>query len=250
MNLRGIFSRVTEAVFPSNIYCLICGSMIDETRVYSLCDKCMGKIHWIGEHTCSKCGKALSEEYRGQICYDCMIREHKFKKGYSCMTYGLYERRMIFDCKYNGKGYIGQKFGDIMYDRIMAEDLNVDLITAVPIHKSREKSRGYNQTEIMAKRLSHLWNIPFKGAALKRTVSTPLLRSLAPADRESVLKGAFAVDERYSMDIRGKKILLVDDIYTTGATADECSKTLMACGAEEIYLLSLASGGNRKPEGI
>lgn len=120
--LEGLWDKmkeeIREAIFPSNIYCMVCGSMIDRSRPYSICDGCMKKLHWIGAHTCEKCGKALPDEYKGALCYDCMAYSHVFTKGYSCMTYGLYERSLILDYKYNGRSYMAEKLGDILYDRM------------------------------------------------------------------------------------------------------------------------------------
>lgn len=241
--IKRIFEAIDEALFPSNIYCICCGSLIDNSRPYSLCDECIRKFHWITGRTCSKCGKALQDTFRGDICYDCMSREHYFDKGYSCMTYGLHEREVLMDYKYNGKGYIGRKFGDILYDRISCENLDIDVIIPVPISNERMRKRGYNQSAVMAKRLAQRLGVKFDSRGLKRVKNTQLLRSLNPAERELALDGAFT-----AAGVTGRCVLLIDDIYTTGATADACSKALIEAGAESVVLLSLASGGNRKPE--
>ena len=173
-----------------------------------------------------------------------------FRKGYSCLTYGLYEREMILDYKYNGKGYLGKKFGDILFDRIRWENLKIDVIIPIPIHRTRERKRGYNQTELMAARLAQLWGKTLMPDALQRTRETILLRSLSPIERESALRGAFAVTKKGKAELPGKAILLIDDIYTTGATIDECSRILLECGAAAVDFLTLASGGNRRPKGL
>lgn len=237
-----------ELLFPTNIYCICCGSMIDRSRPYGLCDACVKKFHWIGEKTCEKCGKALPETYGGRECYDCMAHEHSFHKGFSCLTYGLYERQVILDYKYNGKGYLGKKLGDILFDRISCENLQFDVIIPVPIYKRREKQRGYNQTMIMAKRLGRRCGAAATGSWLIRRKETPKLRSLNPVEREAVLEDAFGLTETGKLCVPGKRILLIDDIYTTGATVDACSRVLMGGGAEAVYVLTLASGGNRKPK--
>lgn len=251
MNIQGFWEKarteVSEAIFPSNIYCMSCGSLIDRTRPYSLCDRCMKKLHWIGAHTCEKCGKALPDKYRESHCYDCRTYDHVFEKGYSCMTYGLYERELLFDYKYNGKGYMYEKFGDILYDRISCEDVPADVIIPIPVGKKRLAKRGYDQAALMAGRLSKRWGVPMDDRILFRSRETPLLRSLNPVEREAVLDGAFSVRGSAKERLCGKSVLLVDDIYTTGATADACSRTLKAAGADKIFLLTLASGGNRKP---
>lgn len=249
--MKGILEKakmaIDEAVFPSNIYCICCGSLIDRSRPYSLCDECAKKFHWINGRTCEKCGKALQDAYRGSLCYDCMVYEHHFTKGFSCLTYGLHEREVLLDHKYNGKGYLAMKFGDILYDRISCEDIHPDVIIPVPISAGRAKKRGYNQSALMGKRLSALWDKAFDDTILVRQKETQLLRSLNPAERRLALDEAFAVTAKGAVKIKEKKVLLIDDIYTTGATADTCSKVLSEAGAAQVYLLTLASGGNRRP---
>lgn len=245
---KDISKELFEAIFPSNIYCICCGSMIDGTRPYAICDECAEKLHWINGRTCEKCGKALPETYKGRYCYDCLTGEHRFKKAYSCFTYGLHEREIILDFKYNGKGYIGKKFGDIMYDKIMYENLDIDVIIPVPLHKKRQKQRGYNQSEVMAKRLAEHMGKPMKADMLCRVHETSFLRSLNPQERGYALKGAFALKPGGEEYLRNKNVLLIDDIYTTGATVDECSRVLAEAGACDVYVLTLASGGNRRPK--
>lgn len=249
--MKGILEKmkdvVCDAIFPSNIYCMCCGSLIDKSRPYALCDLCVKKFHWINGRTCDKCGKALPDTYRGRMCYDCMTFEHHFDKGYSCLTYGLHEREVLLDHKYNGKGYMAMKFGDILYDRISCENLSPDVIIPVPISAGRMKKRGYNQSALMARRLSRLWQVPVDEKALVRKKETQLLRSLNPADRRLALTGAFAVSPKGAAALRGKEVMLIDDIYTTGATVDTCSKILKEAGASKVYVLTLASGGNRRP---
>lgn len=241
---------IAEAIFPSNIYCICCGSLIDKSRPYALCDLCMKKFHWITGRTCQKCGKALPDTYRGRLCYDCMRLDHAFDKGFSCLTYGLHEREVLLDHKYNGKGYLAVKFGDILYDRISCEDIMPDVIIPVPISATRERSRGYNQSALMARQLSKRWGVPMDEGILIRRKDTTLLRSLNPADRRLMLQGAFAVSYKEQAEPRlgGKSVLLIDDVYTTGATVDTCSKVLKDAGAAAVYVLTLTSGGNRRPD--
>lgn len=244
--IESIKDGIAEAIFPSNIYCICCGSLIDSSRQYALCDVCVKKFHWITGRTCEKCGKALPDTYRGRICYDCMRLDHAFEKGFSCLTYGLHEREVLLDHKYNGKGYLAAKFGDILYDRISCEDIAPDVIIPVPISSGRLKKRGYNQSALMARQLSKRWGVPMDESILVRRKETTLLRSLNPAERRLALSGAFAVKAEHRM--AGKCVLLIDDIYTTGATVDTCSSVLMDAGADKVYVLTLMSGGNRRPK--
>ena len=262
--------EISEAIFPSNIYCIVCGSLIDRSRPYSLCDECAAQMHWITGDTCDKCGKALPDTYRGigadgrRLCYDCMTREHYFTRGWSCLTYGLREREMMMDIKYNSKGYIAGKMGDVMFDRMlpviegaMADGLiPFDAVIPVPVSRKRLVKRGYNQSELMARRFLPRWKKTeaaplcpkLETKILIRKKETVMLRSMNPEERRLALHNAFAVKSGLLHRVEGKSILLIDDIYTTGATADACSKVLLEEGAASVCLLTLCSGGNRRPK--
>ena len=292
MNIRRLLEEAAEAVFPSNIYCIVCGSLIDRSRPYALCDDCVQKIHWITDRSCARCGKALPETYNGaataeggHLCYDCMAREHYFTRGFSCMTYGLHEREIMMDIKYHNKGYMAYKMGDVLFDKMEGLILEAaargiapfDIVVPVPVSEKRLAKRGYNQSELMARQFLKRWkeSAGSAGAAglneragavgianrpaaavpkldtgvLYRRKETVMLRSLNPSERRMVLADAFAVRAGAEGRIKGKSLLLIDDIYTTGATADACSKVLLEAGAGAVYLLTLCSGGNRAPEG-
>lgn len=275
--MRTVAGEITEAIFPSNIYCVMCGSLIDRSRPYSLCDECARQMHWITGGSCDWCGKALPDTYRGfgpdgrRLCYDCMTREHSFTKGWSCLTYGLHEREMMMDIKYNSKGYIAGKMGDVMFDRMkplveaaLAEGIiPFDAVVPVPVSRKRLIRRGYNQSELMAKQFLRRWKQHLRETdiadakelcprlethVLKRQRETVMLRSLNPEERRLALHDAFAVETRLRSRVESRNILLIDDIYTTGATADACSKALLEAGASTVYLLTLCSGGNRRPK--
>ena len=270
LSFARLLHEVDEAVFPSNIYCVSCGALIDRSRSYSLCDDCIGRFHWITGRTCGSCGKAMPQTSKGRLCYDCMQEEHLFRRGFSCLTYGLHERELMMDLKYAGKGYLARIFGDMMFDRLEGEirsgqfspgQARIDLIVPVPVSKGRLRKRGYNQSAIMARQLARrwkecvsdadaevLWPAPVcRTRMLCRTRETQMLRSLNPTERRMALKDAFAVTPAEQPRLAGKTVLLVDDIYTTGATADACSQALLEGGAADVYLATLASGGNRRP---
>lgn len=276
--IRTLLHELDEAFFPSSIYCVCCGAMIDRTRSYSLCDDCIRRFHWITGRTCGRCGKAMPDTSRGRLCYDCMREEHFFRKGFSCLTYGLHERELMMDLKYAGKGYLARIFGNVMFDRLEAEirrgmfapgaracgapeHVCIDLVVPVPVSRGRLRERGYNQSALMAQQLVSRWKeaadedavsrgILYPAPALRpqilyRARETKKLRSMNPTERRMVLKDVFEVTPGQEEHLAGRTILLVDDIYTTGATADACSLALLKGGAKEVYLITLASGGNR-----
>ena len=201
MRIRDLLEEVTEAFFPSNIYCIVCGSLIDRSRTYSLCDECVTQMHWITGRTCSICGKALPDTYLGRdpdgrpVCYDCQMRSHDFTRGWSCLTYGLHEREVMMDIKYNGKGYIARKMGDVMFDRMehlietaLSESmLPFDVVIPVPVSKKRLVKRGYNQSELMARQFIKRWKDFAREAETVTATGCDVARCLCPVLETHVL---------------------------------------------------------------
>lgn len=242
-----IIEKGLELLFPSNIYCISCGSVIDGSRTYALCDECIEKFHWLGQKTCDKCGKILRDDEWRNLCYDCRAYTHEFTKGYTCVQYGLYERGLLMDYKYRNKAYIGRKLGDILYDRMSLETQEFDLIVPVPMYEKKRQQRGYNQAQVMASRLAQRMELPCAARLLIRCRETLPMKGLGAFERQENLKDAFRISSANHAPIEGRRILLVDDIYTTGSTMDACSKTLREAGAREIYALSFACGANISP---
>lgn len=244
----GIIDKGLELLYPSNIYCISCGSIIDGTRPYALCDECVEKFHWLGKKTCRKCGKILDEGYRHDLCWDCRTYGHAFDRGYTCVQYGLYERGVLLDYKYKGKSYIGRKLGDILYDRMCLEEQSFDLIAPVPMFGKKQAKRGFNQAAVMAARLALRMEVPYAANLLVRCRKTVPMKGLGAFERQQNLEGAFALAPQNRYTTEGRRILLVDDIYTTGSTMDACSRVLRKAGAAEIHVLSFACGANKAPK--
>ena len=201
---------------------------------------------WINEKACITCGKALQRGYSNDYCLDCKSVDHLFSKGYSCVTYGEKEKHILHDLKYRGKGYLASKLSEIMVERLMIEELNTDLMLPVPMNQKKKKERGYNQAELLCKRISGLQGIPCYNDVLVRVKETEPMNSLGRDARRENMKGAFSIKDKAEGIILDKNILLVDDIFTTGATLDECSKVLLEKGANRIEILTFASGLNNK----
>lgn len=219
-------------LFPQGIYCVICGKYINDTRRYSLCDHCIKRMKF--EQTIIDCGT-------------------NFDFAMASMGYGIYERRLIFNLKYDGKTYLSRVIADILYDSIfdmIAKGDNCpickgDLIIPVPIHEKRLKERGFNQSEKIALHLGKKLNMPVAKNILIRIKNTDAQRALSAEARENNMRDAFAINERVGNIITGKKIVLLDDIYTTGATARACGEMLSKYNPEKIFYLSLLFAGNR-----
>lgn len=217
--LKRYLNRVLDLIYPPDLYCICCGNYIDDTRTYHLCDHCITHIHWnLNEPEC-----------RNGIR---MIR---------CTTYGLYERTIIFSLKYNGRKYIARDIADIMFDRLKFTDIEYDLIIPVPLYRGKEKERGFNQAALMSKYLGKRVKKPFADDILLRTMQTKPMRGLSPTERAENIRGKFNVRKGAERILEGKKILLVDDFFTTGSTAAECAKVLKRHGASLVSAIVFAA---------
>ncbi len=238
-----------EAVFPSNVYCACCGSIIDKTRPYSLCDRCAAEIKWVGPKTCPVCGRALPDDFPLDTCYECGTAAHVFDAGWTCAEYGDAVKRCMMKLKYRGDAYIAEKFADAMADRMETVPLSADVIVPVPMSRRREKKRGYNQAALMAARFSELRGIPVSYDALARSRNTEAMSVIRGPERVLNVSGAFTAGDghigrgREPFRVSGAEILLIDDIITTGSTADACASALKQAGAKKVYLLTFACAG-------
>lgn len=254
MDIRRFFasagSAALDLIYPPALYCICCGKIIDETRTYRLCNDCMDGIKWVGERTCVKCGKLLSDTDPSDTCFSCREHPHNFDKGYTCTEYGTHERAIVFALKYDGRPDIADTIGDILSDRMLAEfgseglKKMYDLVLPVPVHPRRKSMRGYNQAALIASRFAQRTGLRMDSDVLIRSRETHIMRSLGPDQRRENIRGAFGIRLHRLGDIDAKRILLIDDIYTTGATVDEIAMTLRDAGASAVDFLSFASGAD------
>ena len=233
-----------DLIYPSNIYCISCGNIIDDSRPYALCDVCVRTLKWANGRTCSRCGKILQEDYGSDLCTDCADGEHVFQKGFTCVEYGSAERELMHQFKYKDKAYLGRKLAEIMYDRIKPEKLDPDLILPVPMFRRKERQRGYNQAAVLAAGLARFMGVPYDRKLLVRRVETEAMSRLGASGRRRNIQEVFSVSRDKIDKPAGKKILLIDDIYTTGSTADACASVLLEAGSAAVFVFTFASGAN------
>ncbi len=190
---------------------------------------------------CTVCGMPFASGEPGtHLCGVCITRRQYFTKA---RALGLYEgslQEAIHRWKYEGKTYLTPFFAKWMVEglyRHWKADL-FDLLIPVPLHKQRLRERGFNQALFLVKELSDRTGIPYLKRVLQKKRPTVPQANLSGEEREKEVRGAFLVIAREKVE--GKSILLVDDVYTTGATVRECSKVLIAAGAGRVNVLTLA----------
>lgn len=250
IKVRQIVNCGLDLIYPSALYCICCGKIIDETRTYRLCNDCMDGMKWIGSRTCAKCGKPLAGVNPTEVCFSCREHPHIFDKGYTCAEYGTHERAMMFALKYDGKSDIAVTIGEIMSDRMLAQfpageiRSGYSIILPVPVHQSKRAKRGYNQAALIAGEFSRRTGLRYDDGILIRTRETHIMRSLGPDQRRENLRGAFGIRKSRQKDIEGQNVLLLDDIYTTGATIDEIARVLKEAGAGNVDFITFAAGAD------
>lgn len=242
MNIRELWSAVLDRVYPNDLYCICCGKIIDWSRTYRLCDSCMGEMKWATGRTCNKCGKPLSEVNPSNTCFNCREHSHVFDRGYTCTEYGVHERAIVYALKYDDRTDIADTLGEIMSDAMTARDY--DLVVPVPITRKKSLERGYNQADLIARSLAKNTGLKYDGEVLSRVKETTAMRALSPDERRRNIEGSFALKPYGQTTICGAECLVIDDIYTTGATMDEIARVLKEGGARRVDFISFASGAD------
>ena len=181
-------------------------------------------------------GKVEEKKIEYSRCKFCENKNFYFDRAISCIEYCDKSKVLVLSLKYYGNTYMSRYIGQVMRDKLEFEQLSADYIIPVPLHKKRMRIRGFNQAEKIASYLSECTNIPIIDC-IKRNRNTKRLYALNKFQREKELKNAFEVKED-SEKIIGKRIILVDDIFTTGTTVNEISKKLKIYGVDEIIVLT------------
>ena len=185
-----------------------------------------------------KCGKKVGDQE--EYCMDCRKKEHKFVRARA-----LYEYRSaalpIYRFKYGGRREYGDFFGEQAAEYLggFIRSIEPDALLPVPLHRKRMSARGYNQALLLARALGERLNIPVYGDYIVRVKNTEPLKYENPQERQNNLKKAFIIRRN---DVKLKKVIIVDDIYTTGSTMDEIAGVLRAAGVQEVYCVALACG--------
>ena len=202
-----------------------------------VCAKCRAALPVLKGNRCLMCGKEIPEDE--EFCPDCLEGGHSFEKVYAIWNYDDAMSASIARFKYHGRQEYAQFYAEEIlktYGDVFKET-GFDAVIPVPVHGARRALRGYNQAELVAKYIAAELNVPLVTDLLIRTVNTKPQKELTPKERAKNLSSAFGINKKSkSYDIYLEKVLLVDDIYTTGSTADACSKTLIGAGAGSIYV--------------
>lgn len=225
---------VIGAFFPTNLTCEVCGRDLFEDKK-RICDECAETVKFIGERFCERCGRADEDKPSG--CRNCKETKN-VDLSRSVFVYSGGVEKLIRKFKYDGGKYLTDYFAELLQNEYIKNYFSADIITFVPMTGLSEFERGYNQSELLAESLSKRVGAPVLDLLTKKK-ETHHQAGLDYSERQKNLIGAFSLEKKSL--VKGKKILVVDDVLTTGATADEIAKVLKNGGAKSVYLLTIAS---------
>lgn len=241
MNTGKLIEQCLNIVYPRR--CPLCGEIVSKEDGKA-CSNCYKQLKKISEPKCKCCGKSI-ETMEKEYCFDCDRKEFYFEMGFSLWDYSTKMKKSIAMFKYHNRqeyaDFYGEEFVKEFGERII--ELEPDVLVPVPIHWTRYIQRGYNQAELIAKKIGDALNIPVVDDILVRTKKTTAQKNLDNKERSRNMEGAFAIGKQWKNQCSAlKKVVIIDDIYTTGSTINTCAKLLREKGVAEVYFGVLCIG--------
>ena len=249
-SLKRIYSagrKLADMFYPPR--CLVCHGLLESgEKIHKECKK---ELYPIQEPTCYRCGKPVESEQR-EYCFDCYRKQKeqgKFRKKHKdifCQGKALYlykggMKQAMYRFKYSNKREYGRFFGEEAAERFgeWLQKNEIEAIVPVPLFSGKKRKRGYNQAEVFARELSFYTDITVEDKWIIRIKNTRPQKELNDVERKNNLKGAFQICK---MGVKYNKVLVVDDIYTTGSTIDAVAEVLSQTGVQSVFSICICIG--------
>jgi len=214
--------------------CAGCAEVIEEVGAF--CPQCWGAMEWLGNSGCQTCGLPLAATEAEQ-CGRCLADPPKLDRMRAAVAYDDRSRSIVLRLKYGRKVALARTMAHYM-EPLLGPDTADALLVAVPLHRSRLWQRGFNQSALVAREIAKRTGLGHAPRAIRRIKRTPPLKGMSLLQRRKAMAGAFSVDP--VMDLQGWTVVLVDDVLTTGSTANACARALTRAGAGRVELLTWA----------
>jgi ComF family protein len=242
-------------VYPEQ--CVVCEEVLTLEERH-LCSACRASLPWVGEPTCPRCGARVPFDVALRNgCAECWNRHFAFRRAVAPFRYDGSIRELVRRFKLGRQAWLAYLLGGLLCDFLATGEVSraVDLVAPVPLHWRRRVQRGFNQAELLALEVGGRFGLPVIPRLLRRTRWTTTQTAFSHLRREANVRGAFvawvARNGRRALprlwdrwrgraDLRGKRVLLVDDVLTTGSTVHECARVLRNAGAQEVLVATVA----------
>lgn len=240
--VRGVADALASVLFPAP--CQICGAVLTNARALPICAACFASLRSLQSPLCVCCGRPFVSEVtldaKVPKCFACRREVYAFDCARSFGAYTDHMVRAIGLLKYEKLTRLGQWFAERLHQVIQADPAlrPVDVVVPVPLHPARLRERGYNQAELIAKPLARKLHLPLGPYLLVRTKPRPSRLLLSRRERWLTVRGAYEIRKGARVD--NLRVLLIDDVFTTGATLDACARALKKAGAKSVIGLTVA----------
>jgi ComF family protein len=229
--------QIVNFIYPKR--CPICDGIIVQKEA-KICENCREKLTYVKEPRCKKCGKEILN-CETEYCYDCLRKKHLFDEGAALFEHNKIIKESIYRFKYNNK----REYADFYAEEISRHFKNkiirwdADVLIPVPLHNAKKIKRGFNQAEVLAEKLVKFLKIEVDSDFLIRVRKTNAQKELSKKDRAKNVENAFKTTDKI---VQYRKVILIDDIYTTGATIDSCARVLKDAGIHRVYFITISIG--------
>ncbi|HEX8622238.1 MAG TPA: ComF family protein [Allosphingosinicella sp.] len=232
---RLALARMLDFALPPR--CPGCGAIVGDPHRF--CLDCWRSLTFLGEPCCRRCGLPFEFEGEGE-CGRCLAEPPPFDRLRAAVAYGEVSRHVALRLKYSGRPGLAGTLAHFMLRHLDRGGAGEPLLVPVPLHRWRIWRRGYNQAALVASELARRSGLPAELDLIRRIRPTPPLKGLGRRERALAVRGAFKVPPEARPRLAGRRIVLVDDVYTSGATASACARALKRAGASSVELLCWA----------
>lgn len=232
-----VVDKIKSLIFPRNIKCIFCGDELNNRSINDTCENCINSLPFI-QNACPRCGNPMNPEQTG-VCLDCSRNNYYFVFCKSVFIYKDKVAGLVQRIKYNGEKFLIKSAAKYLINELSTSNISPDYVTNVPLFPSKEKERGFNQSSLLGKYVANAFNLQFVELC-EKVVNNPSQTSLSISERKENVKDVYKLKQEYLKAVKNKVILVIDDVFTTGATTNEICKILVEHGARACYVLTLA----------
>jgi len=239
--IKQFFEFVADLAYLKDIKCIVCDNELKVYNRYGLCPNCELQKN---TNFCTVCGQGIRD--MAPICDQCKAITQEYEIARGALIYKDNTVRLVRRYKFGSAKYLADYFCEFMIDCYFENKMTCDIITFVPLHSSKLRVRGYNQAQVLAQLVGQNIGKPIVDTMIKVRQQRDTAK-LNRQQRVQAVSGVFSLNESIRESIVGKSVLLIDDVYTTGATVSECCKILKANGCQAVSVLTAATSMSIKP---